>query len=94
MTSVIDLPYSKPIPHETIIPLLNICRKLEGCDSSQLLKFVGKLLTIFKQNNSSHILIKILLSGICKNHSQISSFLFDQIESILPNENELDLDDT
>ena len=80
--------------HETIIPLLKIYRKLEHCSTNQSTKFVKNLTNLFFENKSTDLLAKILLSGLCKQHKNISTYLFEKILSILPTEKELNINDT
>eukprot|EP01083_Nonionella_stella_P000110 310_1 len=81
--------------HETIAPLIKVCRKLEHCDKHQLSEWIQTFPDIFSQNNSLDLWIKILLKGLCCYHASIPTALFDAILATAPNENALHcLDDS
>eukprot|EP01084_Bolivina_argentea_P319975 555066_1 len=80
--------------HETIMPLIKIYRKLSSCNQSQVKQLIQQFPQIFIKHNSLDVLTTILLTGICKHHSQISSDLFKEIESLLPHEKSLKINDS
>eukprot|EP01084_Bolivina_argentea_P276776 472347_1 len=77
---------------ETIIPLIQLSRKIERCNEDQLQQYMAALPRIF--NDDKDLLLKISKEGICKHHKKISHDQFNKIEAILPDETELNINDS
>ena len=71
-----------------------MCRKLAKCNTQQTSQLIIHLPQIFAKNNCNDLLIKILLTGLCTHHKNLSALLFENINSILPNEKQLNIMDT
>ena len=75
-----------PELHESIIPMINVCRKVESCDKSQLITTMNSL--------PQQSLIELVMNGICASHKTISPEIFDNILNELPTERQLAINDS
>ena len=76
--------------HESIVPLINICRKIEACSKAQLLAWMSAFYEMFEES-IKNVLIKLL----CSCHANIPSELLEAFVSASPTESELtSLDDS
>ena len=80
--------------NETIIPLFETCRLIQSCNNIQLTQFLSQLVSIFNDHESVSLLKNIILKGVCSNHSNISEKTFDEIQSSLPAEKQLAINDS
>ena len=82
---------------EKIVPLINSCRKICGCDQEQLSEWISdsKFFGMIKAFKSWALIKKMLLKSICFYHAEISSNIFESLLASLPDEKELnDLNDS
>lgn len=81
---------------DTLIPVINIIRKIKTCDASQLGKVLHQLPSMFESHGSLPSLKTIITMGLCQHlrHQQLSSGLLTEIIGVLPGDNELDITDS
>lgn len=80
---------------EKIIPFIRIMRKLRLCDTQQQLNVLQQLPRIFDSHGLTAVLREIIFSALFQNIQQrIPATVYDDIESILPSDNQLKLRDS
>ena len=81
---------------ESLIPLIRATRKLKACDSQQQSQVLQQLPSILKIYESAPTLMDIIISGLCNQniYERIPKALYDDLLSILPSDNQLNLTDT
>ena len=86
--------------HETLIPLINICRKLEAilaCSTikdKHSLEWINKFPNIFNDHNEDALWIKIIKGGLVRYHSSIPPNIWHELISSSPNEKQLKINDS
>ena len=81
---------------ETLIPLLGVTRKLSSCNLHHQLKLLPHLARIFQSDEAPFSLMDIIVTGLCQSDvsDEIPVALYDEINSILPSDKELNLKDS
>ena len=81
---------------ERLIRLLNVTRKLSLCNIDYQLQVLPQLARVFDTDAAPCSLMDIIVSGLCRRniYEKISAALYDQIQSILPSEKQLNLKDS
>ena len=83
-------------PQETIIPLIKICRKIEGCSKQQLIQWIISFCALFgDENNWLECMKKMMIKSLCNHHKTMPFNMLEALLSSSPNEQALvDLDDS
>lgn len=81
---------------EKLVPLIRLMRKLSSCDSDQQWKTLQQLVRIFHSHEVSSILMNIFVAGLYHDniYQKIPTAVYDEIQSILPADKQLDLKDS
>ena len=81
---------------EGIIPLINVTRKLLSCNLDQQVQVLPQLARIFSSDELSLSLMDILVTGLLQQnvHEKITAELYEEIQSILPSDKLLNLEDS
>ena len=81
---------------EKLIPLINVTRKLSLCNIDHQLQLLPQLARAFDTDKSPCSLMDIIAAGLCRRniYEKIPAALYDQIQSILPSEKQLNLRDS
>ena len=81
---------------EKLIPLINVTRKLSLCNIDHQLQLLPQLARAFDTDKSPCSLMDIIAAGLCRRniYEKIPAALYDQIQSILPSEKQLNLKDS
>ena len=81
---------------ESLIPLINVTRKLLSCDMEQQLNALPKLARILSSHGASISLAEIIVTGLCQHsiYDRISKEIFAEIQSVLPSDKQLNLKDS
>eukprot|EP01083_Nonionella_stella_P242553 845997_1 len=83
---------STPTEHsENLIPLIEVCRKLECCDRSQFLRWFSAFPQIFDEYKAMNTLKKILQTALCDHHTSISEATWIVLKSLLSTDDSIDL---
>ena len=81
---------------ERLVPLIHLVRKLSSCDIDQQSNVIQQFVRIFRCHDVFSILMDIIVSGLCQSniYNRIPTVVFDEIQSILPSEKQLNLKDS
>ena len=81
---------------EKLISLLRLTRKLSSCKFHQHMKVMQQLAAVFQSDEVPFSLMDILITGLCQRrvYEAIPKTLYDEIDSILPSDKELNLKDS
>ena len=81
---------------EKLIPLIRLTRKLSSCREHQQMKVLRHLMKAFRSDEISFSLMDVIVSGLCRGkiNRQIPSALYEEIDFILPADEDLNLKDS
>ena len=81
---------------EKLISLIHASRKLLSCNLEQQVTVLPQLARIFQFDEMSFSLMNIIVSGLCQNnlYERIPTAVYDKIESVMPSDKELNLNDS
>ena len=83
------------IQHETIIPLIQISRKLQAASPLQLSIWMPGIFNVFQKHHHLPLFSKLLLQGFAAYHRSIPTNLWEEIQRIAPKEDDnLIIDDS
>ena len=81
--------------HETIVPLIQVSRKLQAVSAEQLSMWMSKIIKAFETHGQQRLLSKILLQGLASCHQSISAAVWKEIQCTAPKEDsKLIIDDS
>ena len=85
---------------DTLIPTINIIRKIKACDASQLSKVLQRLPSVFEDHGSLSFLTTIIALGLCQQlqhqplHCHWYAMLLADILAAFPGDKQLDIKDS
>ena len=81
---------------EKLIPIIRLTRKLTLCNSNQKVFVLRHLVKIFECHEASVLLMDVIVGGLFQGnfYQRIPTAVYDEIQSILPSDKQLDLKDS